>query len=164
MSRQKSSKAPGDPQSGSLFDALFDEAHPIFRYTFNSVGEYDYFCIPHEFVGMVGLVRVGVPTSVETPAQSTRLAYLHPANPNPFNPRTTIEFDLMREALVSLRVYDIAGRLVRALEDETVMEAGTFTTEWNGRDDLGREVSSGVYLYRLDTGVSSQTRRMVLLK
>jgi len=84
--------------------------------------------------------------------------------PNPFNPRTTIQFTLTDPARVILEIYDAAGRHVRRLIDGRMMSAGTHRTPWNGRDDTGREVASGVYFYHFKAGDSRWTKSMVLVK
>ena len=69
--------------------------------------------------------------------------------PNPFNPQTTIRFDLKRDGPVSLRAYDVQGRLVRTLVD-TYLASGPREVPWDGRDDSGRSISSGTYYLRLE--------------
>jgi hypothetical protein len=88
---------------------------------------------------------------------------LHANHPNPFNPTTTIRYELAAAGNVRLRVFDAAGRLVRTLVD-TSEGAGAHDVTFDGRDDNGRPVASGVYFYRLDAGTTTQTRKMVLLK
>ncbi|KPJ60363.1 MAG: hypothetical protein AMJ46_07280 [Latescibacteria bacterium DG_63] len=83
--------------------------------------------------------------------------------PNPFNPYTSISFSLTEPARVVLRVYDIAGRLVRTLV-ETHREPGTYREHWDGRAENETELPSGVYFYRLEAGDFVATRKMVLLK
>jgi len=85
--------------------------------------------------------------------------------PNPFNPSTTISYQVPegQNASVKLNVYDISGRLVATLVDE-VREAGSYTVFWDGTDRNGRKVSSGVYFYRMVAGDYVQTRKMVMLK
>ena len=83
--------------------------------------------------------------------------------PNPFNPSTTIEFATESRAEVRLRIYGVDGTLVRTIVD-SALPAGSHTTLWDGTDERGRAVASGVYYYRLDAGAASATRRMVLLK
>lgn len=83
--------------------------------------------------------------------------------PNPFNPATTIAFDLPARATVSLRVYDARGRLVRTLIDGA-RGAGVHTVEWDGRDERDRRAPSGVYFYRLTGEGVSQARKMVLVQ
>ena len=84
--------------------------------------------------------------------------------PNPFNPETTIGFSLHERSHVTLEVYNVAGYLVRTLLDE-FRDAGTHNdVRWDGRSDKGTPMPSGVYLYRLMTKGSSQTRKMILLQ
>jgi len=89
---------------------------------------------------------------------------LHGAAPNPFNPSTSIAFDLPNAAPVTLTIYDASGRLVRKLLNSGPGLAGRNEAVWNGRDDSGRQVSSGVYLYRLETPNHSGQGRMTLVK
>jgi len=84
--------------------------------------------------------------------------------PNPFNPMTTIYFELPEPATVSLRVYDISGRLVRSLLEGSALGAGRQDVVWNGKDDGGQQVATGVYFYHLNAGSFNETRRMVLVK
>jgi hypothetical protein len=89
---------------------------------------------------------------------------LHQNTPNPFNPATTIAYDVPARGHVALRVYDVSGKLVRTLVDGD-RPAGTHAVPWNGMDDAGRRVASGVYLYRFsfDNNVI-QTKKMMMLK
>jgi hypothetical protein len=88
---------------------------------------------------------------------------LHDNYPNPFNPRTTIMFDLKESGHVELAVFDVAGRLVKRLVGET-MAAGQHDAIWEGRDSGGREASAGVYFFRLKTEDIVDTKRMTLIK
>jgi hypothetical protein len=90
--------------------------------------------------------------------------FLHQNIPNPFNPVTTIRFDLARSDQVSLRVYDAAGRQVRTLLDTSLPAGWNHRVTWNGLDENGRRVASGVYFYRLSAGDFSCTRKLVVLK
>ena len=83
--------------------------------------------------------------------------------PNPFNPETTIAYDLSERAPVRLEIYDILGQRVRVLMDE-VQVAGRYQVRWDGRNAQGQGVGSGVYFYRLQAGGFNQVRRMLLLK
>jgi hypothetical protein len=83
--------------------------------------------------------------------------------PNPFNPETTIEFSLARSEKVQLAVYNIKGQRVKTLYDG-YRSAGDHQVVWNGRDERGRELPSGVYLYRLVTDKEEITRKMMILK
>lgn len=88
---------------------------------------------------------------------------LHQNSPNPFNPTTEIRFDLSRSSRVELRVHNVLGQEIRTLVDE-ILPAGSHTVVWNGRDNYGNAVSSGIYFYRLGTESFSDTKKMILLK
>ena len=83
--------------------------------------------------------------------------------PNPFNPHTVIKFDLPSRARVVLRIYNVTGQLVRTLADNA-MDPGRLQVTWNGRDDRGSQVASGVYFYMLNTGTVTRTKKMIMLK
>lgn len=102
-------------------------------------------------------------TTTGAPPIASNALTLHPNHPNPFNPSTTIRFELAARGRVTLRVYDVRGALVRTLLDET-RDAGAGSASWNGRDDAGRVVSSGLYFYRIESNGESRTRKMMLLK
>ncbi|MBK6733511.1 MAG: family 16 glycosylhydrolase [bacterium] len=89
---------------------------------------------------------------------------LHPCHPNPFNPSTTISFDLPEPAAVRLAIHDLSGRLVRTLVAGEMTGSGRHEVVWNGRDEAGQVMAAGVYFYRLDAAGYSETRRMTLLK
>ncbi|HUV37624.1 MAG TPA: FlgD immunoglobulin-like domain containing protein, partial [Patescibacteria group bacterium] len=89
--------------------------------------------------------------------------YLAHSFPNPFNPTTTIRFELPEPRWVRLAIYDVSGRLVATLVDR-LLPAGSRELEWSGTNDAGRSVASGVYLVRLKAGHFEQTRRLVLLR
>lgn len=88
---------------------------------------------------------------------------LHQNTPNPFNPATTIAYTLPERSAVLLTVHDILGRRVRTLAKE-IEEPGFKSVVWDGTDDLGQQVSAGVYLYRIQAREFVQTRKVVLLK
>ncbi|MDX9856894.1 MAG: FlgD immunoglobulin-like domain containing protein [candidate division Zixibacteria bacterium] len=83
--------------------------------------------------------------------------------PNPFNPATTIEFALPVAADTRITIYNIQGRIVRTLAD-THLPAGYHAVVWNGLDNYGNTVASGVYLYRIDAAGFAASRKMLLLK
>jgi len=77
---------------------------------------------------------------------------------------TGFRADLPHEMAVSLRVFDVSGRLVRELIKAETRTPGRHEVVWKGRDDSGRQVASGTYFYRLEAGSYSETKRMVLVK
>jgi hypothetical protein len=83
--------------------------------------------------------------------------------PNPFNPATTIKFALPSPQHVRLTVFNILGQTVKTVVDDD-LQAGQYVRTWDGDDNRGRPVASGIYFYRLDAGEFSRCRKMVLLK
>jgi hypothetical protein len=112
----------------------------------------------HDIIEWLG--NVLPPTTGAGPALKNDLSQNYP---NPFNPQTTIAFSLKERGTVSLKVYNVAGELVRTLMNEG-QDKGAHTKVWDGRNDAGQPVSSGVYFYKLVTNNFSQTKKMVLLK
>jgi hypothetical protein len=98
--------------------------------------------------------------SFTMPSASTRLEQ---NSPNPFNPQTAIRFSLSSKENVTLAIYDVSGRLVRVLMSGA-QDTGTHSITWDGRNDAGATVGSGVYFYRLDAGKFTATKKMVMLK
>jgi hypothetical protein len=107
---------------------------------------------------------VSTATGVDDLNRMPRRHRLYQNSPNPFNPYTVIRYDLPEPARVSLRVYDVTGRLVRVLLGSVPVDAGYQEAYWDGLDDRGQTVASGVYLYRIEAGSFVETRRMVLLR
>jgi len=88
---------------------------------------------------------------------------LHPNHPNPFNPLTSIRYDLPQAGAVFLGIYNIKGELVRTLVDEQ-KAAGSYSVSWDATDDIGRKAASGVYLYRLQSSSNTATRKLLFTK
>lgn len=83
--------------------------------------------------------------------------------PNPFNPSTTVNFSVKEALPVSIGIYNLKGQLVRTLVNDT-KAAGSHSVVWNGLDDNGRAVASGIYYYKMNAGKYSSTRKMILMK
>ena len=83
--------------------------------------------------------------------------------PNPFNPTTQIRFALPQAENVSLRIYDVAGQLIKTLISGN-MDAGYYNIQWDGSNQYGSKVASGIYLYRITAGSFVQTKKMILMK
>lgn len=83
--------------------------------------------------------------------------------PNPFNPTTTISYSLPSDSMIELSVYNIKGQIVKTLVKEEQL-AGAYTTVWNGKDNNGKSVSSGIYFYKLSTKDDTILKKMLLLK
>jgi serine protease AprX len=110
------------------------------------------------FTAPLGTTGIDDLTQTATPAEY-QLAQNYP---NPFNPSTTIAFQLPRSGHVRVQVFDLLGRVVSTLVDDT-RDAGEYRVNWNGINDRGMRVASGVYLYRLSAAEYSLTRKMLLL-
>lgn len=110
------------------------------------------------------LFLIQVPTGVETtPVASAPRFELGRNAPNPFNPVTAIRFGVDKPGPVTLRIFSAQGALVRKLVDGS-MPAGNYTVRWDGKNERGRTVAGGVYLYELASGGRHLTRKMSLLK
>lgn len=103
------------------------------------------------------------PGAVDDPAVPQMAKMLYQNYPNPFNPETTISFDLVSPGPASLRVYNSKGQLVRDLMHEN-LPSGRHNLVWNGLDNNGIAVSSGIYFYRLTVAGHSETQKMMLVK
>ncbi len=92
--------------------------------------------------------------------KATALLAIHP---NPFNPATTIPFELASQERVVLTIYNAQGKIVRALLNE-VLPAGPHSAIWDGRDNTGSQAATGVYFVRFAAGSSQMTRKIVMIK
>jgi hypothetical protein len=88
---------------------------------------------------------------------------LHNAYPNPFNPATTLQYDLLEDGFVNITIYDMMGRVVSNLVSSQ-QNAGYKSVQWNATNNIGQPVSAGLYLYTIEAGKFRQTKKMVLLK
>ncbi|MCB5259321.1 MAG: choice-of-anchor J domain-containing protein, partial [Candidatus Cloacimonetes bacterium] len=95
-----------------------------------------------------------------TPALTTQLKGNYP---NPFNPETTISYSVKDSGPVSIDIFNVKGQLVRKLVNDT-KAAGNYTEIWNGKDNNGRAVSSGIYYFKMNAGKYSSTKKMILMK
>jgi len=109
------------------------------------------------------MVTTTAASPVDDGGELPAVSALYPNYPNPFNPMTTIAFDLAVAGPVRIDIFSIDGRRVRSLVNAE-MSAGRHTEMWDGRDSSGRAVSSGTYLYIMETPGLRQTQRMLLVK
>lgn len=132
---------------------------------------YTYFGGAQRFGGLDGLSlaptvapgRLWVSATAGAPDILATAVRLLPNEPNPFNPSTTLRYELPTGGDVRLAIFDLAGRRVRSLVDEC-LPAGGHEARWDGLDDAGRAVSSGTYLARLETASQVRTMRMALVR
>jgi len=110
-------------------------------------------------------VRVSSVTAVEPPGGRVGGIRMHPVHPDPFTSTATVRFDIGEPSRVRLAVFDMAGRLVRVLVDEsTPLEQGRHVSAWNGVDADGHATPAGIYVIRLEARGASATRRVVRLR
>jgi len=83
--------------------------------------------------------------------------------PNPFNPQTAIVYDIAKAGQVSLSIYNVLGQKIRTLVDG-LQNASRHTVQWDGKDDNGAQVTSGIYFYRIHAQGFTQVKQMLLLK
>ena len=88
---------------------------------------------------------------------------LHQNYPNPFNPVTNLDYDLPEDAMVNITIFDMMGKVVRTLVNDQ-QSAGYKTLQWNATSNSGQPISSGLYIYTIQAGEFSKTRKMILLK
>jgi len=100
-------------------------------------------------------------TTITTKVAPTTFA-LNPAYPNPFNPNTNLSFTLPTAVSYSMKIYNVAGQLVRSYEG--MGNVGLNVITWDGKDNAGNDVASGIYFYKLTAGQHQATRKMVILK
>jgi len=106
-------------------------------------------------------VPTRVLTSVEEPMPNCSSVRLYP---NPFNPSVTIEYDVAQPSIVDLAIYNVAGQMACHMVNAVMQSDGTHKLIWNGNDEKGRKVSSGVYFCRLRIGSGYELRKAILLR
>jgi hypothetical protein len=136
-----------------------------YSFTDNGVPQADKVFYMLEQIDLDGTVHLSNPVEIllgarfqEIPTEFGINAY-----PNPFNPSTTISYDLPSDELVSIVIYDVIGQEVRRLIDDQ-KTAGRYSIQWDARDNGGRSVATGVYIAKIEAGTFSQSQKMLLLK
>jgi hypothetical protein len=135
------------------------------NYAVYSFAFHPWFIVKEDFRELIDAIYDDYPTDVadDDSGMLPDRFVLHQNYPNPFNPFTNIKFDLPHAAPVRLDIYNILGRRVKTLIND-VYRAGFHSVIWNGTDDDGHSIASGVYFYRLTAGDRAATRKMVVLK
>jgi Ca-activated chloride channel family protein len=165
-------------REGFWVDSQFDHSREAGNYQYGSNAYFEllrsqpqlgrYLALGTEVVLRSGSEQIRIvetATVIEGEPVLPRSVSLRQNFPNPFNPSTTIRYDVMEPAvLMSLAIYDMAGQRVRQLVRARRQSAGPHGVVWDGRDDRGELVANGVYLYQLRAGTFRETRKMVLLK
>ena len=113
---------------------------------------------------LLTIVETSRPTAVEEDESATPRTFSLGQNyPNPFNSGTVIRFELPEAGETKLTVYNLVGQVVASIVDGT-RDAGAYTVRWDGRDEDGRSLATGVYIYRMQSGNDVETRKLLLLR
>lgn len=129
-----------------------------YTHTFTAAGNNPYYCEPHQGMGMTGTIIVQDPVGVSDDELIAEKFELKQNYPNPFNPSTSIQYAITTRQFVTLKVYNILGDEVVTLVNEE-KQSGIYEVTFNASN-----LSSGMYLYKLQTGSFVETKKMILLR
>lgn len=146
-------------KAGTSADHNFNFISSSNQWTFYGVSGKDAIWI-YMVRAYVSFEHTGVKEIVELTPTSYQLEQNYP---NPFNPSTTFNYSITEDTDVTINIFDIMGRKIKTLVDEN-QTSGTYQVTWDGKNDQGVSVSSGIYFYRIKAGDFVQTRKMSLLK
>jgi plastocyanin len=141
-----------------------NEAGTVFTYFVEVEGVYNYRCDTHHSSGMTGSFASTITGIDERQSNTAPVVYQLENNyPNPFNPSTSIGFQLPAEEHVEMRIYNLLGQEVRTLINER-RTAGSHRVVWDGRDENGELVASGMYIYQIKAEGFVSARTMLLVR
>jgi hypothetical protein len=121
-------------------------------------------CLSNDaFIFLVDDVEIMGGTDATDPTVPSVVTNLYGNYPNPFNPETTIRYSVAEDGPVTIDVFNSRGQLVKTLVNDS-KAAGNHSVVWDGRDNNGSSVSSGIYYYKMYAGKYSSTRKMILMK
>ncbi len=155
------------PYRGNV--SAFDGYNDSIAVKVGAYGVYDEFSIEDELIiesgeNIVSIqVNVGATVVGNDPAITPKEFALHQNYPNPFNPETHIQFDLAENSNVSVSIFNLVGQKVATLVNDK-MDAGVYHIKWNGVDDLGQPLPSGMYFYEMRTQAYQAVKKLVLVK
>ncbi len=148
--------------SWNRYDAGIPTPSGIHSIAIDTANERYYAGVGH--AGAAGIFLLDIVNEVDTISSLLpQVIVLHQNYPNPFNPATTIRFDIVAASQISLRVYDLLGREIRTLANGEYPK-GTYAVQWDGKDNQGRQVTTGVYLIQLTHNGGTLTRKMAMVK
>ncbi|MCB0313015.1 MAG: T9SS type A sorting domain-containing protein, partial [Calditrichaeota bacterium] len=135
--------------------------HGQFQVRINSIAGAGFFANDDWFIDDL---RIDIPLGVNDLPETVPTRFAVSRNyPNPFNPTTTIDYQLPELSEVRLVVYNVLGQKVRTLVNRQ-QPAGRYHAMWDARNEAGNPVGSGIYIYRFEAGSFSQVEKMILLK
>lgn len=134
-----------------------------FRFRLSDVSSHVELTDPGWTIDNINIISGIATANSDENSPEINVSFLHPNYPNPFNPQTTLSFSLAKASPASLKIYNLKGQLIRTLISSQLAK-GDHTAVWNGTDDNNQPVSSGVYLYKLETPDFNRSQKMVLMK
>jgi plastocyanin len=150
-----------DPEVGNMFDVPLDPDHLSFVFQYTEPGTFPFFCRPHEFDEMKGVVVVAQSVSADPAPVGKRIGFASEPAPNPTTGTIGFRVAMPTSGRARVEVFDTRGQLV-AVPLNRELDAGVFGVSWNGMTRTGRRAASGVYHLRLALPGYSATRRIVL--
>ena len=155
----------GSSDVDTIPDVILDKPELIDRFGYHVSGLGDINGDGYNEIAVCPFIYTSNPTCVDQKEESNTIQtfYLEQNYPNPFNAETVIEYELPENSQVKLSIYNILGQHIKTLIDG-YQKVGINKAVWNGKDQAGRKVSSGVYFYRLKAGEFTQTRKMLLIR
>lgn len=145
--------------AGALWDEAIDVGNQVFDRVFDTAGVFGYFCRPHEALDMRGAVVVGSTSGVPGGGLEPRGVEFQPPFPNPTGGLSTLVFRLPEAAAVTLEVFDLSGRRIATLLDES-RPAGYNVVRWNGKNTRGHAVGSGIFFVRLRAADATEVQKI----
>ena len=145
------------PAGAQSWDELITSSDPTYNYVLTTSGTYNYVCTPHAGMGMVGQIIVS-PTGIEKQSEIAGNYRLQQNYPNPFNPSTTVKFSLPLAGFTTLKIYDVYGREIKSLVNQN-LNGGEYSYNFEGKN-----LASGIYYYRIQSGSFNETKSMMLIK
>ncbi len=146
-----------------MWTAPIDSNHQTFSFTFATNGTYNYFCIPHCTMGMVGSVFVQDASGVRPSSSGRPAVATLSISPNPFHPFTTVVLNLPRAGSARVAVFDAAGREIISLANGS-FAAGPHSLVWHGENAAGTAVPDGLYFVRSWTGDGNASATLIKLR
>ena len=151
------------PEWSQTLNFIYSVGHPVGENQYATYG-IGFSINPYFFGNQLAIYQLPFETGIAAgdPVVPTGVR-LFPAYPNPFNPSTTIRYELPQTESVNVSIYNVQGRLISELTNQ-VQSAGRYAIQWSGKDNSGRHIPSGIYLCKLATPNYSQTKKLILLK
>ena len=148
-----------DPEQYNLLDVFFmDQEYTLNESNFYRISAVDHAGNKSDFSDVVDITVLATDLDL-----IPEVFALHQNFPNPFNPTTTIKYDLPEDAVVTISIFDLMGRKIKSFGNE-MQVAGYRSIRWDATNSFGETVAAGMYIYTIQAGNFIQTRKMVLLK